>query len=61
MEVIKEVINEELYIDELTGKKDPDQVKVKVVTDSDGQINTYEKNFSVHTWEYFKEQGIISF
>ncbi|MDA1675551.1 hypothetical protein [Bacillus cereus group sp. TH152-1LC] len=59
MEIIKKIISEERCIDELTGQVNPSLVKVNLVVDNDGQLNTYEKNFSVHIWEYFKEQGTI--
>lgn len=59
--IIKQIISEERCIDESTGQINPDLVKVKLVVNIDGQLNSYEKKIPVHTWEYFKEQGIISF
>lgn len=59
--IINQIISEERCIDESTGEINHDLVLVKLVANIDGQLNSYEKKISVHTWEYFKEQGINSF
>jgi Zn finger protein HypA/HybF involved in hydrogenase expression len=43
--IIKQIISEERCIDESTGQINPDLVKVKLVVNIDGQLNSYEKKF----------------